>query len=1115
MLSNENTSSTSRTGTPPKIHRLSFRQRTLPGSLDRPTHQTVRQHSFAWLRAALLAAAAVAFFILVPDPAQASACGGRGERACCVLDSNPGCESGLSEYVGCSGDCNCGYSWPANGWNSSGTCWSPSACGGNGQRACCVGESSGACRAGLVEQPGCAFGEECQCGDSAWGIRSSGTCRAVTLCGGEGQRACCVGEAGSACGAGLTEKPGCTLGDEGCQCGSSVWGVKSSGMCVSVTQCGGEGQRACCVGESSSACGDGLTEKPDCTLGGEGCQCGNSVWGIQSSGMCVPVTRCGGVDERACCVGESSSACGTGLIEAPGCDISGDGCQCEDAIWGVDSSGMCRATTSCGGPHQRACCLSERIPSCDAGLVEVLGCDFGEDCQCGDSLWGIQSVGTCRPVTPFTTESWMEYALSKNPRTRLRDVLIPESHDAGSYGITNASAWDSVYVDSSLELSAAQAAACLVSPVSSLCWDFENIVGDVVKSWAVTQYTNLYSQLYAGARSFDLRTKSWNGGIHIVHGIAVAETTLQTVLDDIALFAQDHPKEIIFIDFRPPTGSESLAADMILDTLGPHIADVTAFSPATLTVGHVWDSGGSIVLLARDGFETWVPGALDREAWTAGDRYNGTTDPSAIKAYAAGQLETADDELDLLLQLSLCTTTSSDEIIEAEIKNALLNFLTGGLVNPNPSIYERDGGVRGLRDDWLREWLQDPEKSRAANIFLIDFVPQASDFIDEIIGENQARFFSDEFSVDQDGVLTGDLLAGAANALGATVVIDSTQTLGAVTDYGDGTFGYDPNGQFALSRGETATDTFTYEVTYASGSTASATATFTVTGSPHIDSLNYSDVEGIDFYFVSDTGLCADAVGNNDQYSGPNSVMRLRDCDSVDPEFFRWTGDGRIRSAWTNRYLMTHNSGQIRHYKDSTTVWEYTADRKIRRVGESRCMTYGSEGGTVTWVSCDSSNVGRWSLIRKPDDSGTEGVPFYFATDDGLCADASGDNNQHGGSASKMYLRDCATVSQEFFQWTNDERLQTSWTTRYLMKHSTGQLRHYAGSTTTWDYTLNGKVRTEFYGDPYCVDHGAPGELITVVSCDDPGLASWKLLESDGSELMVRGEELIPTGESP
>ena len=84
-----------------------------------------------------------------------------------------------------------------------------------------------------------------------------------------------------------------------------------------------------------------------------------------------------------------------------------------------------------------------------------------------------------------------------------------------------------------------------------------------------------------------------------------------------------------------------------------------------------------------------------------------------------------------------------------------------------------------------------------------------------------------------------------------------------------------------------------------------------------------------------------------------------------------------------------------------------------------------------------------------------------------------------------------------------------------MMKHSSGQLRHYAGSTTTWDYTLNGKVRTEFYGDPYCVDHSAPGELITVVSCDDPGLASWKLLESDGSELMVRGEELIPTGESP
>ncbi|MCB1035041.1 MAG: hypothetical protein KDD47_14535 [Acidobacteria bacterium] len=1055
MLNNVYATSITRTGCPPKIERFSLRQCGQLEHPDRRAHERIRERSFTCLRVALLAVVAAVLFLLTADGALASPCGGRGQRACCILDSHPGCQSGLSEYPGCSGDCGCGYF----GWSSSGTCWSPSACGGNGQRACCLGESGRACRPGTVEAPGCAFGNECQCGSSAWGIHSSGTFRAVTQCGGEGQRACCAGEASQACGVGLTEKPGCS---------------------------------------------------------GSGCQCGNLPWGVHSSGTCVRVTPCGGEGQRACCVTEAGSACGSGLIEAPGCDLSGDGCQCEDAPWGVRSSGTCQAATPCGDAHQRACCLTERVPSCDAGMVEVLGCDFGDGCQCGSAPWGIQSSGTCRPLTPYRADTWMEDIFSKNPEVRLRDVLIPESHDAGSYGITIDSAWDSVNVDYSLALTGARAGVCVASPLSKYCWNFEHEVGDIVKSWAVTQYTNLYGQLTAGARSIDLRSTSWNGEIRLAHNMVVAEATLQAALDDIARFAQEHPKEIIFIDFRPPEGLESTAADMILNTLGSHIADVRAFSPATLTVQDVWDSGGSIVLLPRYGFESRVPGAVSRGSWTAGDLYANSTVPATIKAYVDGQLESADDELEVLLQLSLSTTAGEEVMARAEIEDALLNWLTAGLVNPDPSIHQKDGAVRHLRDDWLREWVQDPEKSRAANIFGIDFVPQASEFIDDVISQNQARFFRFEASTEMDEVVTGDLLAGAANSQGATVVIDSTQTLGAVTDYGDGTFQYDPNGQFSLlSRGETATDSFRFQVTYAAGNIAVGTATITVLGPPYIDSLNYSDFSGMDFYFVSDSGLCADAVGNNDQSSGPASVMYLRDCDSVFPEFFRWMSDGRIRPAWTSRYLMTHSSGQIRHYAGSGAVWEYTADRRIRTVSDGRCMTYGAEGETVTWATCDSPNVGRWKLIRKPDDSGTEGIPFYFATDEGLCADSVGDNDQYSGPDSIMYLQDCATVDQEYFLWTAAGLIQTSWTTRTLLHHASGQLRHYAGGSTVWEFTLNGKVRTETNGVPYCIDYGAPGEYISVVSCDAPDVGSWKLLKADGTELMVRGAELVPTDASP
>jgi VCBS repeat-containing protein len=61
--------------------------------------------------------------------------------------------------------------------------------------------------------------------------------------------------------------------------------------------------------------------------------------------------------------------------------------------------------------------------------------------------------------------------------------------------------------------------------------------------------------------------------------------------------------------------------------------------------------------------------------------------------------------------------------------------------------------------------------------------------------------------------------------------IDTTGTKGSVTNNNDGTFSYDPNGQFdSLALGQTATDTFSYTVTDDHGAKSTATATVTVIG---------------------------------------------------------------------------------------------------------------------------------------------------------------------------------------------------------------------------------------------------------------------------------------------
>jgi microsomal dipeptidase-like Zn-dependent dipeptidase len=272
----------------------------------------------------------------------------------------------------------------APGIQSSGVCRVVTACGGQGQRACCVGESASACQSGLAQVPQANSG---YCGNSSVGLQSSGVCQVVTACGGTDQRACCVGEAGfGACQGGLVEVPQSNSG----QCGNYAPGIQSSGVCRTVTACGGQGQRACCVGESASACQSGLVQLPQPNSG----YCGNSSGGIQSSGVCQAVTACGGTDQRACCAGEAGfGACQGGLVEVP---QSNSG-QCGNYAPGIQSSGVCRTVTACGGQGQRACCAGEAgFGACQSGLAELPQPNSG---YCGNSSGGIQSSGVCQAVT--------------------------------------------------------------------------------------------------------------------------------------------------------------------------------------------------------------------------------------------------------------------------------------------------------------------------------------------------------------------------------------------------------------------------------------------------------------------------------------------------------------------------------------------------------------------------------------------------------------------------------------------------------------------------------------------------------------------------------------------
>ena len=192
-----------------------------------------------------------------------------------------------------------------------------------------------------------------------------------------------------------------TCTEDDCFCGGSIF--KASGRCYRPTSCGGANQRACCIGEGSGRCGSGLTEVNSCSGGLANCVCAG---GGVSNSTCLQAAPCGGSGQRACCGGEliNGGSCGSGLGEVPGC--SGN-CLCGGSAnpLRVNSSGHCvTPATACGNAGQRACCAGTGEGSaCNSGLTEVNGCSG--NCLCGGTNpLDLNSNSSCVQASPCGNE---------------------------------------------------------------------------------------------------------------------------------------------------------------------------------------------------------------------------------------------------------------------------------------------------------------------------------------------------------------------------------------------------------------------------------------------------------------------------------------------------------------------------------------------------------------------------------------------------------------------------------------------------------------------------------------------------------------------------------------
>ena len=225
---------------------------------------------------------------------------------------------------------------------------------------------------------------------------------------------------------------------------------------------------------------------------------------------------------------------------------------------------------------------------------------------------------------------------------------------------------------------------------------------------------------------------------------------------------------------------------------------------------------------------------VEKGLWGYGSSYyfgggDGTND---LTFYLNGQevIDTADNVLTVGVwqQATVSYTSNGDgtgsaklylngaEIASGNYTNGVVVGNTGRLaIGHDDPLYDFDGFI---------DEVQISNTDRSADWIAAQYQATKNQF-----GAEFVQFNGEESAPALGGVLTNDLPDGTP-AISVTN-LNTAGTLGLVTLNQDGTFSYDPNGQFDyLAAGATATDTFTYDITESNGATSTATVTITITG---------------------------------------------------------------------------------------------------------------------------------------------------------------------------------------------------------------------------------------------------------------------------------------------
>ncbi len=233
---------------------------------------------------------------------------------------------------------------------------------------------------------------------------------------------------------------------------------------------------------------------------------------------------------------------------------------------------------------------------------------------------GAEPANSSASAAALGPDRWMEAVYADHPDTPLGKLVIPGTHDSGSYGIN-------------------VNAPCPLVPAAGTNVGIDAISATnpcAAAGMYRAQDQNLTAQLQAGIRYLDLRVSIPRSDsstttspapsadpaqIPFVLEHEFVSTPLKGALDEILTFAESHPKEQVILDFQHIdlakdadktyfyTGLQSLLKNYAPTGASPVCdsswnADKLQLTPAKLsgvTLGQAWDAGSNLVVLVPNG----------------------------------------------------------------------------------------------------------------------------------------------------------------------------------------------------------------------------------------------------------------------------------------------------------------------------------------------------------------------------------------------------------------------------------------------------------------------------------------------------------------------------------